>query len=169
MGFNAEPGAGAIYRYYQGELCRLVSDVTISNAICFAPDRSCAYYVDTHVGKIMRQPLSERDGWPVEEPAIFLDLSQAEFGVDGAVVDSMGNLWNAQWGAGRVVCYSAEGDVLETVRCPTPQTSCPAFGGADFSRLFVTTAASGVDIAPAGQTFVTGTQAVGQREHQVRL
>ncbi len=47
MGKSAEPGAGAIYRYWQGELRQLVPNVSISNAICFAPDRSCAYYTDT--------------------------------------------------------------------------------------------------------------------------
>ncbi|WP_420004558.1 SMP-30/gluconolactonase/LRE family protein [Arenibacterium sp. LLYu02] len=169
MGFNAEKGAGAIYRYYRGELRKLVGDVTISNAICFAPDRSCAYYTDTDIGQIMRQPLDASDGWPLGEPEVFLDLSGEDFGVDGAVVDAKGNLWNAQWGAGRVACYSPKGALLETILVPTPQSSCPAFGGADLSTLFVTTAAEGVETPPAGQTFTAPTTTVGQREHQVIL
>ncbi len=169
MGFNAEKGAGAIYRYFRGELRKLVSDVTISNAICFAPDRACAYYTDTDVGKIMRQPLAAADGWPEGKPEVFLDLGHEAFGVDGAVVDASGNLWNAQWGAGRVACYSPEGALLETVLVPTPQSSCPAFGGADLSTLYITTAADGVETPPAGQTFTAPTTTVGQREHQVIL
>ncbi len=169
MGFNAEKGAGSIYRYYRGELRRLVGDVTISNAICFAPDRSCAFYTDTDVGRIMRQPLDAADGWPVGEAEVFLDLSAEDFGVDGAVVDAQGNLWNAQWGAGRVACYSPEGALIETISVPTPQSSCPAFGGADLSTLYITTAAEGVDTPPAGQTFTAPTGTVGQREHQVIL
>jgi len=169
MGFDAEPGAGAIYRYYRGALQKLVADVTIPNAICFAPDRSCAYFTDTAVGKIMRQPLAAADGWPEGAAEVFLDLGDADFGADGAVVDSQGNLWNAQWGAGRVACYSAKGALLETVLVPTPQTSCPAFGGADLATLYITTAAEGIEVAPAGQTFSIQTQATGQREHQVIL
>jgi sugar lactone lactonase YvrE len=169
MGFEAQKGAGAIYRYWRGELRKLVSDVTISNAICFAPDRACAYYTDTDLGRIMRQPLAAEDGWPLGAPEVFLDLSAEPFGVDGAVVDRDGNLWNAQWGAGRVACYSPTGVLLQTVEVPTPQASCPAFGGADLSTLFITTAAEGVDTPPAGQTFTAPTNAVGQREHQVIL
>lgn len=169
MGFNAEPGAGAIYRFYRGELRRLVPNVTISNAICFAPDRSCAYYTDTAVGKIMRQPLAAEDGWPEREAQVHIDLSAKDFGVDGAVVDANGNLWNAQWGIGRVACYSPEGALLETVAVPTPQASCPAFGGIDLSTLYITTAADGVETPPAGQTFSASTSAVGQREHRIIL
>ncbi|MEC9469874.1 MAG: SMP-30/gluconolactonase/LRE family protein, partial [Pseudomonadota bacterium] len=33
MGFGAEKNAGSIYRYYKGELRKLFSDITISNAI----------------------------------------------------------------------------------------------------------------------------------------
>lgn len=169
MGFSAEQGAGAIYRYYRGELRRLVADVTISNAICFAADHSCAYYTDTALGKIMRQPLAAQDGWPQGAAEVFLDLSGDDFGVDGAVVDAAGNLWNAQWGAGHVACYSPEGTLLEVVEVPTPQASCPAFGGIDLSTLYITTAADGVQTPPAGQTFATRTEATGQREHQVIL
>ena len=56
MGFNAEPQAGAIYRYYKGEVLPIVRNITISNAICFAPDRSCAYYTDTPTRQIMPMP-----------------------------------------------------------------------------------------------------------------
>ncbi|KUP94893.1 SMP-30/gluconolactonase/LRE family protein [Tritonibacter horizontis] len=169
MGFNADPKAGAIYRFYRGELRQLVPDVTISNAICFAPDRSCAYYVDTEVGRIMRQSLAAEDGWPEGDPTVFLDLSAEDFGVDGAVVDRHGNLWNAQWGAGRVVCYDPNGAVLETISLPTPQTTCPAFGGTTLSTLYITSAADGIDVAPAGCTFVVTTGASGQPEHPVIL
>ncbi len=36
MGKNAEPGFGAIYRYYRGALEPLFFDISISNAICFS-------------------------------------------------------------------------------------------------------------------------------------
>ena len=37
MGKEAEAGAGAIYRFYRGELRRLYPDISIPNAISFAP------------------------------------------------------------------------------------------------------------------------------------
>ncbi|TLP62761.1 SMP-30/gluconolactonase/LRE family protein [Parasedimentitalea maritima] len=169
MGYNCEPGAGAIYRYYRGALRKLVPNVTISNAICFAPDRSCAYYTDTAKGRILRQPLNADDGWPEGKPQLFVDLSGQDFGPDGAVVDADGNLWNAQWGASRVACYTADGGFKTALPVPAKQASCPAFGGADLTTLFVTTAAEGDDAPEAGQTYLFKSDVAGQREHQVLL
>ena len=168
MGVNAEPGAGAIYRYYRGELRQLVPDVTISNAICFAPDRSCAYYTDTRDGRIMRQPLHAETGWPEGEAEVFVDVRGEDFGADGAVVDAEGCLWNAQWGASRVARYGVDGALMSVWPVPTPHASCPAFGGPDLTRLFVTTAAEGTEgDAYAGKTYVMETGVIGQREHRV--
>ncbi|SMR70886.1 Sugar lactone lactonase YvrE [Aliiroseovarius halocynthiae] len=169
MGYNAEPGAGAIYRFYRGELCRLYDQITITNAICFAPDGHTAYFTDTIDGRIMRQALDDH-GWPKGAPEVFLDLSNEEFGADGAVVDADGTFWNAQWGAGRVAGYGADGALLQSFDVPTPQSSCPCFGGADLSTLFVTTAAvDRPDDTMAGKTFAIDTGLTGQAEHRVIL
>lgn len=169
MGYKFEPQAGAIYRYYKGELRKVVPDVTISNAICFAPDRSFACYVDTPVGKIMKQPLDPDTGWPIGTAEIFLDLSGEDFGVDGAVIDAEGCMWNAQWNASRVVRYGPDGQERQVIDLPTPQTTCPAFGGPDLRTLYVTSAAENVDKGAAGQTFVIETEVQGQAEHRVLL
>lgn len=169
MGRNAEPGAGAIYRYYRGALHTLVENITITNAICFSPDGRHAYYTDTMDGRILRQPL-DGDGWPKGAADVFLDLSDEPFGPDGAVVDQQGRFWNAQWGASRVACYDPDGCLVDTYALPTPQASCPAFGGPDLSTLFVTTAADGLtEDAMAGKTFAITTTTKGQSEHQVIL
>ena len=117
----------------------------------------------------MRQPLGAADGWPEGAAEVFLDLADEDFGADGAVVDAKGNFWNAQWDASRVACYAPDGTLLETISVPTPQASCPAFGGTDLSTLYVTTAADGVEDGEAGKTFAIETNARGQREHQVIL
>jgi len=170
MGKNAEPGAGAIYRFYDGELRKLVSGVTISNSICFAPDRSAAYYADTRVGRIMRQPLGPKDGWPEGDAGVFLDLGYSDaLGVDGSVIDSEGCLWNAQWGASRVARYAPDGRLLQSVTVPTPQASCPAFGGADLKSLYITTAADGVSGDAAGKTYATRIAVAGVADAAVRL
>jgi sugar lactone lactonase YvrE len=168
MGRRGEAGAGAIYRWHEGELRRLVSGITISNAICFAPDGSCAYWADTPTRRILRQQLGAA-GWPEGAPEVFLDATGAEWGPDGAVTDAEGCLWNAQWGAGRVARYSPGAELLSTWPVPTPQASCPAFGGGDMTTLFVTTAAEGGEPAPAGCTFAIRTGTAGRPEPRVRL
>ncbi|MDJ0820444.1 MAG: SMP-30/gluconolactonase/LRE family protein [Paracoccaceae bacterium] len=170
MGLKTEPGLGSIYRFYKGTLHRLFDQITISNAIAFAPGGAYAYFTDTPT-RIIRRVALDDEGWPVGAPETWLDLSAERLNPDGAVVDSQGNLWNAQWGAGRVACYNPEGKFLTAVGLAAGQVSCPAFGGTDLSTLFVTSASDGApeDDRLAGVTFSVPTGFTGQREHQVRL
>lgn len=167
MGKEAEPKAGAIYRYYKGELRALFTGITISNAICFSPNGNWAYFSDTVTQQIMRVAL-DGAGWPNGEPSVYLDFRHEGLNPDGAVVDEHGRLWNAQWGASRVACYGPKG-ILQSVALSPSQVTCPAFGGADLGTLFVTTAAVGVEETRAGMTFALDIGAKGQAEHRVLL
>ena len=175
MGLQAQHEAGAIYRYYRGELRLLFPRISISNAICFSPDRRFAYFGDTARDRIWRQALDALHGWPSGEPQLFIDCSGEGVHPDGAVVDSLGNLWNAQWGASRVACYDASGQLLQVVSCPASQISCPAFGGPSLSTLFATSARDGLASERlagephAGKLFMRAQAGTGQAEHQVVL
>lgn len=175
MGFNAEPGLGAIYRFYRGELRKIVPDITISNAICFDPQGVFACYCDTSEHVVRKLRLDEADGWPVGESEIFIDMRDGDWGPDGAVMDAEGNFWNAHWGAFRVAAYDREGKFLRDVKVDARQASCPAFGGPDLSTLFVTTASVGLPREELlaqphnGKTFAIEQVATGQKEHQVLL
>ncbi|GHG97640.1 SMP-30/gluconolactonase/LRE family protein [Pseudodonghicola xiamenensis] len=177
MGKGGETGAGTLYRWYRGELRPLLCELTTPNAICFAPDRSCAYYSDTKARTIWRQPLAADTGWPQGERQVFLDLhatdQSPEYKPDGAVTDSEGCLWSAQWGAARVARYAPDGRFLEAVALPTGHTSCPAFGGPDLGTLFVTSATQKLPEdrpdwqADAGRTFALPTRYRGSPEPRV--
>ncbi|MEL7345282.1 MAG: SMP-30/gluconolactonase/LRE family protein [Pseudomonadota bacterium] len=170
MGKSLEPDQGAIYRYYRGELRLLYPNITVSNAICFSPEGGYAYFTDTPTQQIMRVALAEKDGWPTQEPEVFIDMRAANLRPDGAVVDAHGRLWNAQYGAGRVSAYDASGRFLEDVRFPAQNTTCPAFGGPDLDQLFCTSAANGAPKdGPQGATFKAELGVMGQAEHQVML
>ncbi len=175
MGKNAEPGAGSIYRYYRGELRRLVAGLTIPNAICFPPDGAHAYYVDTKEGCVMRMALSPADGWPRGDARLWRDFADAPWGVDGAIFDADGNFWNAHWGGSAVACYTSDGKLIRTVAMPASQVTCPAIGGPGLDRLFATSAAQGLSASArekepaAGMTFATAIPVRGQAEHRVVL
>lgn len=166
MGINAEAYAGAIYRFYRGALRQLFDKITISNAICFAPDGKTAYFTDTFSKRVQRVALDD-DGWPKGAPETFVDLRAEGLNPDGAVVDALGNMWNAQWGAGRVACYDAGGRFVRSIAVPASQATCPAFGGQNYTTVYVTSASHGVDEAQGGMTFGTDAGIQGQREHRV--
>jgi sugar lactone lactonase YvrE len=175
MGKQAEAGAGAIYRWYRGDVRTLYPGLTIPNAISFTPDRRSAQFADSETGKVWRVALDQKEGWPVAEPVVFLDLT-GQIGVpDGGVCDGEGNLWLAEWGASRVSCFDPAGRLLRTVPVTGRNSSCPAFGGESLTSLFVTTARENLDARTIasepenGCTFVEHSVAQGLAEYAVVL
>lgn len=173
MGLNCEPGRGAIYRFYRGELRKLLGGIAISNAICFAPDGMEAYLADSATKCVLRWHLDGR-GWPKGEPTLFLDLAAKGLMPDGAVVDSDGIFWNAHWGAGLLCAYDRAGREVARFQTGAPHLTCPAFGDADFATIYLTSASDlpSCELAKypdSGKTFALRTGAIGQPEHQVIL
>ncbi|WP_085307977.1 SMP-30/gluconolactonase/LRE family protein [Planktotalea arctica] len=171
MGYNAEAGAGAIYRFFGGELRKLVADVTISNAICFTPDRTYAHFTDTVTKQIMRIPLDPDTGWPGGAAEVWLDLNAAGLSPDGAIIDASGTFWVALWGAGCVNTYGADSALIASHKVGGVHATCPAFGGDDLGDLFVTSASEGITgaLGENGMTFCLERVGTGQQEHQVIL
>lgn len=172
MGRKAEAGAGAIYALHRGQLRKLYPDITIPNAICFAPDGDVGYFADTRKHVLNRVPLDPTNGLPVGDP---VPIVEGVHGIDGAVVDADGLIWNAHWGAGRVAVFDPTGRHLRSLRVPAKQSSCPAFVGRDLSRLLVTSAWEHMDEAQRaadpehGRTFVLNANVRGRAEPDVRL
>lgn len=150
MGKRAEPGAGAIYRYYRGRVERLFGGLSIPNAISFAPDGRLAYFADTARQRVWAQPL-DGEGWPEGPRRVFLDLAPEGLNPDGAAVDSEGGLWIAKWGAGAVMRYDPQGRRTHVLAVPGRHASCPAFGGEDRGDMLVTTAREGIEAPDAAQ------------------
>ncbi|WP_022706238.1 SMP-30/gluconolactonase/LRE family protein [Paracoccus zeaxanthinifaciens] len=170
IGLNAEDGAGSIWRWYRGELRRLFPDITITNAICFTPDGRHAHFADTARSIVWKVAL-DADGWPAGDPQPWLDLSAEGLNPDGAVIDAQGGLWTAQWGASRVARYDAEGRFDRAIDLPARHVSCPAFGGPELTRMFVTSATQGLDDPTPEDGCVMSVPAdvAGQPEYRVRV
>ena len=174
MGRNAERGLGAIYALHRGELSQLYDHISIPNAICFSPDGTIGYFADTGKNVLFRVELDPATGLPLGEPAALVTRRNGG-GIDGAVVDADGLIWNARWGGGCIDVYSPEGVHLRTIRVPARQSSCPAFVGQDLSRLLVTSAWQGMaeDAKRAdpdhGRTFVLDVAVRGRAEPDVKL
>ncbi len=174
MGRKAEPRAGAIYALHRGRLSRLFADITIPNAICFSPTGDTGYFADTATNVMHRVPLDAATGLPSGDPVPFI-RHRGVGGIDGAVVDADGLIWNARWGGGCVDVYDKTGKHLRSLRVPARQSSCPAFVGRDLSRLLVTSAWQGMDEAARagdsehGRTFILEVGARGRPEPDVKL
>jgi sugar lactone lactonase len=175
MGRKAENGAGAIYHFHRGLLRRLYAGVSIPNAICFSPDGATAYFADSSVGILHRVAIDPANAMPTGDPATLYDHRGGAGGLDGAVVDAAGLIWNARWGGSCVDVYTPEGQRIRTIAVPAKQASCPVFVGGKFDRLLVTSAWQGMDEQARaadphhGRTFILDVGAVGRAEPRVGL
>lgn len=170
-----EADIGSLYHYRAGQLTTLKSGIKISNATCFSPDGTIAYWTDTPTKKIMQVATDPATGLPVGEWTLFADVSDGRGFPDGAVVDSEGYLWNAKWGGSCVVRHAPDGSIDRIVEVPVSQVTCPAFGGPDLKTLFITTAAK--NLSPeqlaaekvAGGLFAIDLDVAGQAEPPIQL
>lgn len=90
-----------------------------------------AYAYDT-----ITTPLgAEKHGWRLPEGAGL---------PDGSTVDEEGLLRNAEWGGGKVVRYTPDGEVDMIVRLPVSNPTCVGFGGPAYDMLYVTSARFGL-------------------------
>ncbi|WP_026618446.1 sugar lactone lactonase [Ensifer sp. WSM1721] len=175
MGRKAEKHAGAIYHVAGDRVTKLYSSITIPNAICFSPDGATAYFTDTDVNHLMRVDIDPATALPTGDPVLLSDESAKPGGVDGAVCDADGLIWNARWGAGAVEVYKPDGRKVARYAVPATQPSCPAFVGAKADRLLVTSAWQDMDDAAraadpdAGKTFELGIEVKGRFEPAFRL
>jgi len=129
----------SLFRYSGTKnLSVLVTDIQISNSLCWSPDGSVMYFADSPKNTIYAYDIVGDTG-DIENKRIF---TTTEMGVhpDGSCVDSEGYVWNAQWGAGQVVRYTPEGDIDFILKVPSLQPTCVSFGGPDLTHLFVTSA-----------------------------
>ena len=132
---------GSFYQYSMRHGLRRLAlpAVAIANSICFSLDGRTMYFCDTLQQTIMQCDYDAETA-QVANQRVFVRMADKAAWPDGSVIDAEGCLWNAQWGAARVLRYAPDGRELQRMSVPVRNPSCPALGGADFNALMTTTA-----------------------------
>lgn len=135
----------SFWRYTKnGQLGRLaLPKAAITNSICFSPDGETMYFTDSPTARIMACDY-DADTGEVDRIRGFADI-EAGHEPDGSTIDAEGFLWNAQWGASRVVRYAPDGRIDAIIPLPARQPSCVSFAGADLAQMVITSAHKGID------------------------
>ncbi len=132
---------GGFYSVSPDGSCRaLLSDVSISNGLCFRADHRVLYYIDSLNYAVTAYDYDLSSG-SISNPRTVVTVPKESGLPDGMTIDANGNLWIALFGGGKVICADPEsGNTLAEVTVPARKVTCPTFGGADFSTLYLTTA-----------------------------
>lgn len=140
-----------------GSLSLKISGVTNSNGICWSPDATTMYYIDTPTQEIRAYDYDLATG-EIENPHVVVDTAAHGYASspDGMTIDTDGMLWVAFCHGGCVVRFDpAKDKELQRIDLPCIETTACAFGGANLDRLFVTTGVkAGLDEPEAGRVFV---------------
>jgi sugar lactone lactonase YvrE len=134
---NRDP-VGSLYRFDADFKCtRLRNAIIIPNSLAFSPDGRTMYFADTNRHTIWAYDYDPASGAATRE-RVFVDTGKGR--PDGSCVDAEGCLWNADYGASRVVRYTPAGKVDRTYALPVTNVTCCCFGGQDLGTLYITTA-----------------------------
>jgi sugar lactone lactonase YvrE len=142
MRYDEAPGGGTLTRLTgDGTAQTVLSDVTVSNGTGWSPDGRLMYYVDTPTRRV---DVFDHDGERVHGRRPFVEIEEGAGFPDGLTVDAEGCVWVALWDGGAVRRYTPDGALDRVIQLPAPRTTACAFGGADLTDLYITTARVGL-------------------------
>ena len=138
--YSEDVPVGALWRLdIDHSATPVLSGITIANGLCWSPDGSVMYFVDTPTREIRAYDYDQTTGTPAN-PRVLARTDPNGGWPDGSITDSEGCIWNAEWDGARVVRYTPEGEVDRIINVPAPRATCAAFGGPDLRTLYITSA-----------------------------
>ncbi|MFJ4279343.1 SMP-30/gluconolactonase/LRE family protein [Streptomyces massasporeus] len=154
MRYDEAPGGGTLSRVTgDGSVDVVLDDVAVSNGTGWSPDGRLMYYIDSPTRRI--DVFDHADGRITGRRTLAVIEESAGF-PDGLTVDAEGCVWVALWQGSAVRRYTPDGELDRVIELPVPLVTACAFGGADLSDLYITTARVGLTEPPAlaGSLFV---------------
>ena len=115
----------------------------ITNGPAFSPAQDVLYHTDTGLGTVYRFDVTPEG--EIIHRRVFLQFTEDMGWPDGMTVDSEGHVWIAHWGGSRVSRFSPDGKLERAIRLPASQITNVDFAGPNLDRMFVTSAAEGLD------------------------
>lgn len=150
MPFGCDRPSGAFYRLDpDGTAVRLEDGYTIPNGPAIGD--GFLLHSDTALDTIFRYPVNDDGSLGPRVP--FIRFEPGDGHPDGMTIDADGFLWVACWGASCVARFDPTGRRERAIALPASQITNVAFAGSSLDRMFVTSAAEGVDEAAAGCLF----------------
>lgn len=146
--YDFTEGLGGLWRLTaQWEAELVLPNLTQPNGLGWSPDGATFYLVETQARQVLSFPFDPVTSTLRNEPTVLIGPDKFPHFPDGLAVDAQGNLWIAEFGSGHVHEFDSAGSLLRTVTIPTAQPTSCAFVGPDLDRLWVTSAAAGLDLA----------------------
>ncbi|MBL8093389.1 MAG: SMP-30/gluconolactonase/LRE family protein [Anaerolineales bacterium] len=122
-----------------GVIRRMDTGIAISNGIGWSLDNRTMYFVDSLPAVIYAYDF-DLAGGEIAQRRVFVDRSGQPGLPDGLTVDAEGFIWVAIWEGACLERYDPAGTLERRLPMPVAYPTSMAFGGADLSDLYVTSA-----------------------------
>jgi sugar lactone lactonase YvrE len=140
MRIDEADGGGCLYRLDPDHSVTQICDgVSISNGIAWSSDDTLLYYIDTPTKTVDVFDYDAASGTVASRRVLFTVDGPGM--PDGMVADAEGGLWVAMWGGACVRRYTPDGELTAVIEVAAGNATKAAFGGADLSELYITSAA----------------------------
>lgn len=146
MDMAEESDSGSLYRLTPDLVWQQMdAGYRVPNGPAFSPCGKWLYHSDT-ARRIMYRFARTADGIANRQP--FISFTDADGYPDGMTVDADGHIWVAHWGGGRISRFTPDGRLDRAIALPARQVTNICFAGPDLDRMFVSSAAIGLDATP---------------------
>ena len=146
MDMAEESDSGSLYRLTPDLVWQQMdTGYRVPNGPAFSPCGNWLYHSDT-ARRIMYRFARTADGIADRQP--FISFTDADGYPDGMTVDADGHIWVAHWGGGRISRFTPDGRLDRAIALPARQVTNICFAGPDLDRMFVSSAAIGLDATP---------------------
>lgn len=165
MPLDCDRPTGRLYRVDgAGAITQVDDGYHVANGPAITPDGRWLFHTNTIAREIYRFPLREDGALGPRE--LWLRFEEEWGNPDGMTFDAEGGLWIAHWGGSRVSRFDPDGRIERDIRLPASQITSMAFAGEGLDRMFVTSAADGVDEPQAGCLFEVDPGVRGLEPHR---
>jgi xylono-1,5-lactonase len=152
MPIGCDKPTGSFYRIDpDARVTRVDTGYTVANGPAISPNGRWLLHTDSGLRRIYRFELHDDGSLGPRET--FIDFGEGWGDPDGMTFDADGGLWVAHWGGSRVSRFDPDGRIEREIALPASQITSMAFAGDDLDRMFVTSAADGVDEELGGALF----------------
>ncbi|MGC0332188.1 sugar lactone lactonase YvrE [Streptomyces sp. SAI-170] len=142
MRYDEAQGGGTLSRLTGTGTVEVVLDsVAVSNGTGWSPDGRLMYYIDSPTRRV---DVFDVTGDRVSARRPFAAVEDGAGFPDGLTVDADGCVWVALWDGGAVRRYTPDGVLDRVVPLPVSRPTACAFGGAELTDLYITTARTGL-------------------------
>ena len=144
MAFSQQRGSAILYRLERDHgVTTMLRDVTIPNGPAWSLDNRTMYFNPGATGGVDAYDFDPLTG-ALSNRCPFISIPSEVGAPDGLTVDDEDHVWVAVWGGWAVHRYTPDGQLERVVRLPVAHVSCPTFGGADLTDLYITTSPEGL-------------------------